>query len=230
MFRNLIISFAFTVGGTASLVTPASIAEAAEIEATQRRLVIIGASYAGEWGEPQLPGFAVTNKGVDGETSTQVRARFEQDVVALQPDAVIIWGHYNDIVRVPADQAEQAKSAARENYKAMVAGARQAGIEPMLVAEITLPVPDSWTEALISWVAGLLGKQDYRSRINGHVKEVNEWLRDFARSEQVRLLDLERALDSGNGTRRLEFTRDDGSHVSPAGYAAITEYVRGQLR
>jgi len=232
MLRKLFVSLVLATSATVLLANQANATQtmSQEAQASTRRLVIIGASYAGEWGAPQLPGFEVINKGVDGEESTQVRARFERDVIALEPDAVLIWGHYNDIVRTPAEQAEQAKARARENYREMIAAAKRAGIEPMLVTEITLPIPDTWTETLMSWIAGLLGKQDYRSRVNGHIKEVNEWLRELARTEQIALLDLERALDSGNGTRRLEYTRDDGSHVSPAGYAAITEYARTQLR
>nr|MBO2488325.1 hypothetical protein [Gammaproteobacteria bacterium] len=232
MLGKLLVSFLFLTSATLLLANhpTAALAMSSEAQPTTRHLVIIGASYAGQWGTPQLPGYRITNQGVDGEESTQVRARFERDVIALAPDAVLIWGHYNDIVRAPAGQIEQAKARARDNYRAMIEQARVAGIEPILATEITLPIPDTWSETLKSWIAGLLGKQDYRAKINSHVKEVNEWLREFARAEKIQLLDLERAVDSGNGTRRLEYTQEDGSHISPAGYAAITEYVRTQLR
>ncbi|HWK49107.1 MAG TPA: hypothetical protein VNR40_04440, partial [Steroidobacter sp.] len=61
------------------------------------------------------------------------------------------------------------------------------------------------------------------------IKALNSWLRDYARAENIKLVDLEAALDSGNGTRRIEYTRDDHSHISPEGYEVITKFVVSQL-
>lgn len=194
-----------------------------------KHLVIIGASYAAEWETPKLPGYTVTNKGIGGQESSDLRARFERDVLALKPDAVMIWGHYNDVVRASADRMAAAKQKAQDNYRWMTEQARAAGIEVILVTEITIPIPDTLKENAMAWVAGLLGKQDFRSQKNEQIKAVNAWLRDYARSQKVKLLDLETALDSGNGTRKVEYAREDNSHVSPAGYQAITRYVAAQL-
>jgi lysophospholipase L1-like esterase len=194
-----------------------------------KHMVIIGASYAAEWETPNLPGHTVTNKGIGGQESSDLRARFERDVIALKPDAVMIWGHYNDIVRAPADKMAAAKQKAQDNYRWMTEQARAAGIEVILITEITIPIPDTMKETLMAWVGDLLGKQDYRRQKNEHIKAVNVWLRDYARAQKLKLIDLETALDSGNGTRKVEYTRDDNSHVSPAGYQAITKYVAAQL-
>ena len=194
-----------------------------------KHLIIIGASYAAEWGNPKLPGYTVTNKGIGGQESSDLRARFERDVIALQPDVVMIWGHYNDVVRASADKMAAAKQKAQDNYRWMTEQARAAGIEVILITEITIPIPDTFKENTLAWLAGLLGKQDYRSQKNQQIKALNVWLRDYARSQNIKLIDLETALDSGNGTRKVEYTRADNSHVSPAGYQAITQYVVAQL-
>lgn len=194
-----------------------------------KHMVVIGASYVAEWGTPTLPGYTITNKGVGGEESSAVRARFERDVLALKPDVVMIWGHYNDIVRASADKMAAARQKAQDNYRWMTEQARAAGIEVILVTEITIPIPDTLKETAMGWVAGLLGKQDYRRQKNEHIKAVNVWLREHARSQNIKLIDLEKALDSGNGTRKVEYTREDNSHISPAGYRAITRYVAAQL-
>lgn len=194
-----------------------------------KNLIIIGASYAAEWETPALPGYTVTNKGIGGQESSDLRARFERDVIALKPDTVMIWGHYNDIVRASADKMAAAKQKAQDNYRWMTEQARAAGIEVILVTEITIPIPETLKENAMAWVAGLLGKQDYRSQKNEQIKAVNAWLRDYARSQNIKLIDLETALDSGNGTRKVEYAREDNSHVSPAGYQAITRYVAAQL-
>lgn len=194
-----------------------------------KRLVIIGASYAAEWQNPKLPGYTVTNKGIDGQESSDVRARFERDVIALKPDAVMIWGHYNDVVRAKPENMAAAKKKAQDNYQAMVEQARAAGITPILVTEITIPIPDTMMEKLMGFIGSVRGKTDYRTQKNTEIKAVNAWLRDYAKTQQIKLVDLETALDSGNGTRKVEYTRSDNSHVSPAGYDAITKYMVSQL-
>jgi len=194
-----------------------------------KHLVLIGASYAAEWENPKLPGYTVTNQGIGGQESSDLRARFEKDVLALKPNVVMIWGHYNDIVRASADKMAAAKQKAQDNYRWMTEQARAAGIEVILITEITIPVPDTLKEKALGLLASLLGKKDYRTQKNEQIKAVNVWLREYARSQNIKLIDLETALDSGNGTRKVEYTRDDNSHVSPAGYQAITSYVNAQL-
>ena len=197
--------------------------------AATKHLVIIGASYAAEWENPELPGYTVTNKGIGGQESSDLRERFERDVIALKPDVVMIWGHYNDIVRASAEKMAAAREKAQNNYRWMTEQARAAGIEVILVTEITIPIPDTFKETVMAWVGSVRGKQDYRSQKNQHIKAVNGWLREYARARNIELIDLEEALDSGNGTRKVEYTRADNSHVSPAGYEAITRYVSAQL-
>lgn len=194
-----------------------------------RHLLIIGASYAGEWGQPDLPGYRITNKGVGGEESWQVAARFEKDALAERPDLILIWGHINDITRTTADKYPAVRERAKESYRQMLAQARAAGIPVVLATEITWTTAVRWRDwprAALGW---LRGKESYAQRINREVKAVNAWLREVAAAEQIPLLDLERLVDDGNGGRKPEYTRDDGSHVTPAGYAAITEYARAQL-
>ena len=55
------------------------------------KMVILGASYAGGWGQPALPGYEIVNRGAGGEETSQMRARFERDVLTQQPSVVLIW-------------------------------------------------------------------------------------------------------------------------------------------
>ena len=194
-----------------------------------KHMVIIGASYAAEWEKPKLPGYTVTNKGIDGQESSDVRGRFERDVIALKPDVVMIWGHYNDVVRAKPETMAAAKKKAQDNYRAMVEQARAAGITPILVTELTIPIADTMKEKLMGFIGSVRGKTDYRTQKNTEIKALNAWLRDYAKAQKIKLIDLETALDSGNGTRKVEYTRADNSHVSPAGYQAINKYVVSQL-
>jgi lysophospholipase L1-like esterase len=212
-----------------SLVSAAQAPMNATASTASKQMVIIGASYAAEWENPTLPGYTVTNKGIGGQESSDLLARFQSDVIALKPDTVMIWGHYNDVVRAKPEHMAAAKKKAQDNYRAMVEQARAAGITPILVTELTIPVPDTIKEKLMGLVAGVLGKNDYRTQKNTEIKALNAWLREYAKIQKIKLLDLEAALDSGNGTRKVEYTRSDNSHVSPAGYQAITKYVVSQL-
>jgi hypothetical protein len=198
--------------------------------ATHRSLIIIGASYAASWGEPSLPGFRVTNKGKGGEESTAVRARFDRDVIANKPDAVLVWGHINDIFRAPPEKLEQVKRTACDNFRVMHEQARVAGIEMLIATEVTLTVGDGWLDQLRGFVGRLRGRENYNETINRHVKDVNACLRTYAAAQRLKLLDLEKAVDSGNGSRRAEYSTDDGSHISPAGYAALTHFAVENLR
>jgi lysophospholipase L1-like esterase len=188
-------------------------------------LVIIGASYAADWGTPQLPGYAVRNAGIGGEETTNMLARFDRDVVDARADTVLIWGHINNIHRAPGGDYVGAAERAQKDYRAMIAKARDADITVILATEITLTEAMSWTDRAYALVAGWLGKRSYSSRINEHVRSVNEWLRAFANENGVRLLDFEAALDDGSGFRRREFTREDGSHVTEAAYSVLTDYT-----
>jgi lysophospholipase L1-like esterase len=199
------------------------------VPAAQRNLVLIGASYVHDWGQPQLPGYRITNHGIGGEQSSQVRARFERDVVAARPDAVLIWGHINDIFRSPRDQIEQAKQRVHDNYQAMHQQAQAAGIEVMLATEVTLTVGDTWKDQIMAFLGRIRGKEDYRVMINRHVKDVNDWLRKYAAQHGLKVLEFERTFDNGNGSRRAEYTQPDGSHISPAGYQVLTAYTKKAL-
>ena len=58
---------------------------------------------------------------------------------------------------------------------------------------------------------------------------INDWLRNYARTHQLELLDFEKALDDGDGFRKDEYTSEDGSHVSDAGYAVLTRVTQAAL-
>lgn len=215
----------------ATLIAPAQAQpSAADTMTDTRHLLIIGASYAGEWGQPELPGYRVTNKGVGGEESWQVAERFERDALGEKPDVVLIWGHINDITRTTPDQYASAVERAKDSYRRMLAQARAAGVPVILATEITWTTAVGWRDwhrAAIAWVRG---KESYATRINREVKTVNAWLRELAEAEDIPLLDFEQVVDDGRGGRKPEYTRDDGSHVTPAGYAALTEYARTRLQ
>jgi lysophospholipase L1-like esterase len=206
----------------------------ADPTAEPRRLVIIGASYAESWGTPPLPGYTVINRGVGGQQTGQMRARFQADVIEAQPAAVLIWGHINNITRsnlagAAPERVATVLNAARSDYAAMVGAARAAGISVVLATEIPLAEPAGLLNEIRALIGRLLGKQSYSEKVNAHVRELNAFVRQLAAREKLRVLDFEKVFAPDRGARRPEYAKDDLSHVTPAGYEALTRYATLEL-
>jgi uncharacterized SAM-binding protein YcdF (DUF218 family)/lysophospholipase L1-like esterase len=197
----------------------------AAIENPSGPLAIHGASYARGWPLDAVGDAAVINLGVAGEQSIELLNRFERDVVPLRPRAVILWGFINDIFRAsPGDEAVLAR--VRDNYTQMVELARRHGIAPILATEVTVRPARSWQTTIASLLSPVLRRKSYQDRVNDDVIALNRWLVAFASREGLLLLDLQSTLSEAGGRRRPEFALDDGSHITTAGYAALTVYAR----
>jgi lysophospholipase L1-like esterase len=195
----------------------------------QPLLVITGASYAAQWEAPQLPGYTVVNKGKGGDETRQVLARFDADVLALKPSAVLIWGHINNYHRAPNGDLEAAKKQAWADTQEMIRRARAQGVTVILATEVTLSEAVGFTNRVVAFINGLRGKTSYAARINEPVRAVNAQIRQYGRDQGLRVLDIEKLFDDGEGFRKVEYSADDGSHISAAGYAALTPYAQKQL-
>lgn len=190
----------------------------------QGPLVVLGASYAASWKLQSIAGVAVLNKGIAGQQTHEMLERFEGDVTAQRPRAVLLWGFINDISRSGPD-IEATLRRTRDNYAQMVAKARAAGIEAIVATEVTMRPPDRWSETIMSLVGGLLGKQSFQDRVNGHVIQINRWLAAEAARQELLVLDFHSILSDPGGRRRKPYAQEDGSHITPAGYEALTGYA-----
>lgn len=193
-------------------------------------LIILGASYAADWKQPPLPRYSVVNRGKGGEVTDQMLARFERDVAAAKPHSVLIWGFINNLHRAPPGGFPATQEKIRNDYREMVAKARAAGITPILATEVTLSEAVGLRNRLAAFVGRLRGKTGYAAKINAPLREVNAWMRAYARAEKLQLLDIEKLFDDGEGYRKTEYTRDDGTHISDEGYQALTAYAQKTLK
>jgi len=200
-------------------------------EASSKTLVLIGASYAGGWpSDRPIADYRVVNKGVGGQQSFEMLARFESDVIALNPDAVVIWGFINDIFRSDQVKIDQTLIRSRESMRAMVELAKKSGITPILATEVTIRGKEGWRETVEALIGSLLGKSSYQEYVNGHVRETNRWIRDLGAREGILLLDLERVLADQQNIRKREYALPDGSHISAQGYDALIRYSEERLK
>lgn len=200
-----------------------------EVAADDPPLVIIGASYAESWRINSLDGHPVVNRGVGGNESNEMLARFEQDVLSLDPEVVLIWGFINDIFRSDVNKLDATKIQIRSNYTAMVEAAEERGINVILATEVSIRGQAGFVNWIATMVGSMLGKTSYQDRINGHVHDVNMWLSEYSKLNEIALLDFEYLLSDSDGNRKAEFTEDDGSHLTPAAYDAISAYSRDVL-
>ena len=188
------------------------------------KVVILGASYAEGW-KPSIPGVQVVNKGVTGQQAFELRERFDRDVVAEKPRAVIVWGFINDVFRADRAKVGDSLQRARTSIEAMVAAARANGIEPILATEVTMGPRLEWSEWFAGWAGWAMGKTSYQDYVNGHVLATNKWLREYAAREHLLLLDLQPVVSDANNVRQKAYSKVDGSHLTPAGYEALSRYA-----
>lgn len=149
------------------------------------------------WLMKARPDWTVLNRGVNGERSDQIRARFDRDVLAATPDAVVIIAGVNDVYQ------GRPTSHVSEHLRTMYERGREAGI-PVVAGSIVpynTATPDQ----------------------NARMREINVWIRDVAtRDHGVRFADTRvAAAAEGNPDRLAE--SPDGLHPSPSGYRRMAE-------
>jgi len=193
-------------------------------------IVLIGASYTRGWPIQEIAGMKVINKGVNGNQSFEMLARFGDDVIANKPRVVLVWGFINDIHRGKREEIQQTIARAKESIKEMVRLSKASGIVPILGTELTIRGADKFIENLSAFVGSLLGKESYQAYVNKHVMEVNQWIKEFAREEGILLLDFQPALSDAKGFRKKEYASPDGSHISPEGYEKMTSYLTEKMK
>jgi len=158
--------------------------------------------YTARLAELAGPEVTIINRGICGDLTRGMASRFERDVLAHEPDRVIILGGANDLGwGLPQREIV-------ENLVALCVRAQRAGVAPAICA--------------IPPVEG--GAAANRSR-----RQVNASLADYCRYESVPFIDLYSALaDPASETLRPEFS-DDGLHLSPEGYGKMADTVFEEL-
>jgi acyl-CoA thioesterase-1 len=146
----------------------------------------------------------VLNRGINGERSDQIRARFDRDVLAAKPAAVVIIAGVNDIY-----QGRAADTVQRE-LEAMYAAAHAARIQ--VVAGSIIPFDTATPDQ------------------NARMHAVNAWIREYAgRHEGVTFCDTRAAVGAPEQADRL-VSSPDGLHPSPEGYTRMAAALEPAIR
>jgi lysophospholipase L1-like esterase len=175
-------------------------------EKDQGAIVFVGDSLTGGWKNlaQDFAGFKVANRGVGGDTSRNVLFRFKEDVLDLNPKAIVIEIGNNDLTAMgrPADTLS--------NVADIVALAEKERPDlPIVLCSIP---PSANPKAPV--------KTEAR-------RAINEGLRKLAAERPTRrFCDLFAALANADGAPKAEYFGGDKLHVNNLGHSKWAELLK----
>ncbi|MBC7344275.1 MAG: GDSL family lipase [Clostridia bacterium] len=142
-------------------------------------------------------GLKMINKGVNGDTTTDMWLRLERDVLRYKPRATVIMGGTNDVA------IGEPVFIICQQIEGMVKLLQEHNITPVL----GLPIPSCMVF------------------LEEPLTKYRQWLKEFSQSQNIMLLDFYSAMiNPETGLVILEYYLDD-VHPSRAGYEAMGRAV-----
>lgn len=151
-----------------------------------------------------VPGWDVRNRGVNGERSDQIRARWPRDVAAAKPEVVVIIAGVNDVYQ--GRPVEHVTSELRAMYD--------------LAAGAGIPV-----------VAGTIVPYDTATpEQNAKMRAINDWIRaEAARDPNLFVADTRAAVSRDDNPDLLR-SSPDGLHPDADGYRRMAEVIAPAIK
>ena len=150
------------------------------------------------------------DRGISGQTTPQMLLRMYDDVIALQPDIMVLKAGINDIAE---NNASYNPDHTLDNIKAMAQLARFNKIKVILCS--VLPASD------FKWRPGL--------QPGDKVIALNEAIKKFATENKFYYLDLYSAVVDDNKGMRKEYA-SDGVHPTVEGYKVMEPLLEEAIR
>lgn len=179
-------------------------------------VVFLGDSRAEQWPAPSDSRFHFVNRGIDGQSTEQIRGRLDAHVLPLHPRVVMLQAGINDLKTIGLfpNRRDQIVAACKTNLREIVSRCRNAG-STVIVTTIfpTGPVP--------------LQRRPYWSpQIDRGVEEVNEDLRSM-KSDGVIVLDAWQILQQ-NGRMKPDYAADT-LHLTRPAYDSLNQALKPLL-
>lgn len=174
----------------------------------QDAVVFVGSSMMGNWKglAAAFPGIKVANRGIGGDVSRGLLFRFQEDVLDLNPRAVVMSIGSNDL------SAHGSPAAIAANISAIIDLARAHNPElPLIVC--TIPPRD---------VANAPVKPGAHADINARIIALGA-------EKNVVVLDLYPPFLDPEGKLIVEYYAKDRIHFTPAGYERLASVIRPAL-
>jgi lysophospholipase L1-like esterase len=172
----------------------------------ENRVVFFGDSITDIWKlDESFPGKPYVNRGIGGQTTSQMLVRFRQDVINLQPRIVVILAGTNDIA---GNSGPTSNEDIEANYASIADLARANNIR--VIFSSVLPVHNYTPRA-----------QDFfAQRPMDRILALNKWLKDYCAANKLIYLDYFPAMIDDKGLLQRDLA-DDGLHPNKAGFAIM---------
>ena len=183
-------------------------------EGTKEGIIFMGDSITVEWGRIMPEFFSnkkYINRGIGGQTTPQMLIRFRQDVIDLNPEAVIILACTNDIA---GNTGPSSVKMIIDNLMSMAEIASKQNIQVFMSS--ILPVfRYPWNKSII---------EPFKK-----IAEINNFMKDFSNREKLVYIDYHSHMVDSRPGLELELTTDE-VHLNQAGYIVMSEIVNRVIR
>lgn len=179
---------------------------------THYPVILFGDSITEEWDLTQyFPGKPYLNRGICGQTTSQMLIRFRPDVIALKPKLVVILAGTNDLAgNLGATDLEQIQ----DNYASIAELAQVHQIRVMFSS--LLPVHD----------AGAVPQTIRRSPEK--IRALNTWIKQYCLENNHDYLDYHSHMLDDRGLLRAALSHD-GLHPNEAGYRIMASLAASAI-
>lgn len=181
----------------------------------ENRAVFFGDSITDFWPLPEyFPGKPYVNRGISGQTTSQMLVRFRQDAIALRPKAVVILAGTNDIA---GNTGPMRLEDIEANYTSLAELANANKIKVIFAS--VLPVHNYTPQS-----------QDlFAQRSPDKILELNRWLNAYCAAQGCLYLDYFSALVDSHGLLQRGLA-DDGLHPNKEGYKIMAHLAESAIQ
>lgn len=185
----------------------------------EQRVVFMGDSITDSWKLDQyFPGSPYVNRGISGQTTSQMLLRFRADVIDLHPKVVVILAGTNDI---SGNTGPITLEGIENNYESMVDLAHANGINVVFAS--IMPISDYNKNAQ--------GNPIIRSvqRRPDQIAALNEWIKKYCAERKLVYLDYFSAMADEKGFLKPDIA-NDGLHPNSKGYELIKPLAENAIK
>lgn len=177
---------------------------------SEERVVFMGDSITQGWKlDEAFPGKPYVNRGISGQTTSQMLLRFRPDVIDLKPKVVVILAGTNDIA---GNTGPISLELIMGNYGSMIDLAHAHGIKVVFAS--IMPVSDYNKNAQGTPIIRTVQRKP------AEILELNDWIKKTCAERKLVYLDYFSAMADEKGFLKPDIA-NDGLHPNAKGYELI---------
>ena len=184
-------------------------------------IILFGDSRIELWNPlPPSTLYRFVNAGIGGETTVEMRRRFERDVIRLKPDYVLIQAGVNDLTAAVTrgmSHPDKWVSDLHENIRYFVSSLESEDVE-VIVSSIIPAKPLSLPRKLF-----------WTNHLTEQINKANHTLEQMTLEEGADWLELDTLYLDGSGNTRSELFTDT-LHINQRGYELLNQQLANYLK